>query len=57
MAGGAAGEEPARTGAAAAGVPAEPGETPGGPEHGGERKKQCEIAEEAPLALEARSTN
>lgn len=54
--GGTAGEEPTGTGAAAAGVPAELGEAPGGPENGGERKRQYENAEEAPLALEAWST-
>lgn len=51
--GGAAGEEPAGAGAAAAGVPAEPGEAAGGPENGGQRERQSENAEEAPLALEA----
>lgn len=53
--GGAAGEEPTGTGAADAGVPAEPGEAPGRPENGGERKKQFENAEAAPLPLEAGS--
>lgn len=52
--GGAAGAEPAGAGPAAAGVPAEPGEAPGGPANGGERKRQCENAEEAGVALEAR---
>lgn len=51
--GGAAGAEPAGAGPAAAGVPAQSGEAPGGPDNGGERKRQCENAEEARVALEA----
>lgn len=49
----AAGAEPAETGTAAAGVPAEFGEAPGGPENGGEGKRQYENAEETRVALEA----
>lgn len=52
----AAAQEPTGAGAAAAGIPAEFGEAPGGPENGGERKRQYEHAEEAPLALETRSS-